>query len=407
MAPPLRAALSRLPIELKTLIAAFVALQDESYKARTLVASEDSESDDDDSDEEENENAIAGYGKTLSTLRLLNKEFWSSSYVLDLTCVFSSDFALAADELQRAAAHVESLYLGEGWGCWDTPPFLALFPALKKLRLHADVMHNHDAQKEQQMASGVKSLRALESLEIHGFASFNECWRIGWPGNYGPKRFAISSYYLKADLWQMVEALGTHLEVLELEFTEFDSDFLKEMPVLLDKSIKFPKLRRLVLKNVPLDNEFSSSLLSRLSSSPVTDLRIAVHSLEDQRLTFQHFRHLERISLHHCHHLPTIVADGIHRSSKFCAKKKIDCVLTSSHHSSTRPCDLLNMSIGSKAAGPTPQAANQALNFAAVRRALEFGILRLERAKLDNDLGWDLKKAMVEPLERLRLAWED
>ncbi|KAK4704632.1 hypothetical protein P7C70_g1575, partial [Phenoliferia sp. Uapishka_3] len=463
-----------------------VALQDAAYKARTVVTDEDGEV----AIEKKKDAGIGGYGETLSTLRLLNKEFcelcsapmfstihairslspvfryrvthrYASSvkrieFALDtsaeqcaqtvaafghfpnlrqlyinssetadhlmgtawalyslndptiLCCNRDPAFTFAAEELETTALRIHHLHLDNGWNSRKASVFLdAFFPNLTSLKLHDEVMDDSAPRAEGCLAAAVKSLRALTFLEIQcggGGIWLSESWYTGWPESR-INRVKISATYLNINMWKMVECFGPNIEVLELDVTDLDEEFQEEfeshfLPISVGH-VLFPKLKRLDMRDISLSDAGAPSFLTRLVSAPVTDLEILVRSSQDLSTVFRTFPLLDKININQSS-ASVSIAVGVHHSSAECAAKGLAYTVTTYRkYYSTRPCDLL--------VGPTPSpaAASQALQFAAVQRTLEFGLFRLERARLDGDGTWNSKSAMVEQLERQRLAWED
>ncbi|KAK4704366.1 hypothetical protein P7C70_g1845, partial [Phenoliferia sp. Uapishka_3] len=346
------------------------------------------------------------YFAAATTVEHIFGEDWNDAYMvnpLKPAGAVDPNFAFSALELKAISHRIEHLDLDNGWNGYGAAPFVALFPNLKSLKLNADVMGDFNDDLEGRLATVVKSLQSLEFLEIEGFDNWSESWYSNWPTFQAIKRLKICTALFQTVQWKLVVCLGPHLEELELEFPDFDSDFLEDVPMPSVGIVTFPRLKRLTLLEAPLYDHAALPLLARLSSSPLlTDLHTTITDPQDLPLIFKYFPHLQNIRLHHNSSSRLAIAKAVHHSSILCATKSLkSTVITSARHSSTRFCDLLD--------GPVPSyaVANQALNFAAVRRALEFGMRRLERAKLDDDLDWGLKAAKVEDLERLRLAWED
>ncbi|KAK4704635.1 hypothetical protein P7C70_g1577, partial [Phenoliferia sp. Uapishka_3] len=477
MGSPPRASLGVMPAELKSLIVKLVASQDSAYKDRVNITDEHDEF------EKVTRDALPNYGNTLSTLRLLNKEFSElgavamfstidargsrhpvfrfrvmyryGSYVQHIRfsasttaeqavqtvaafgrfpnlhqLYFCSDdiidfimgkgsiaalrndptqglsaadpnFAFATEELASKAQRITDLHLDDMWRGWTAGPFLSFFPNLTRLTLHADLLDDNFAGVEGLLVTVVKSLRSLTFLDIRGGRTVRKGWYTDWPPDLRIKRITTATFDLLVNQWKMVECLGAHLKVLEMYFEEFQDTFKESFPLSPNPTLIFPQLRRLALKGVPLTDEAALPFLARFTSAPITDLHISVTTPETLPFVFQHFPNLQRITIDQSHEEALRVAEGLHQSSTFCAAKAVECVLKSVFHPSMRSCDLLPLPT------PSPEDANGNLNFAAVQRALDFGQSRLDRAKLDGDFDWGIEKAMVVPLERLRLAWED
>ncbi|KAK4699114.1 hypothetical protein P7C70_g7148, partial [Phenoliferia sp. Uapishka_3] len=322
------------------------------------------------------------------------------------------DFNFAAARFKRLALSIEHLDLGHRWSPSQTASTLPLFPALKSLKLNFDGDGMPDSSdEEKRLPMAVKSLVALESLELVNWTNLDSRWFAKWPSTCTLKCIKITGDFMTIHLWKLVESVGVYLEQLELRFEDFGDQFsesLALLPAIPKDTLIFPKLKTLIWPTALLLQKKTVPFLARLTSSRITNLEVSVSSDQDPFTIFRHFLHVTRIAIHHDsldHHYN---AREVHISAMMCAAKKIRYDLTSSRFPATRPSDLiyglLPPLVGSM---PSREASFQALNFSAVRRALEFGIRRLDRAMLDDELDWNLEKAMVEKLELLRLAWED
>ncbi|KAK4700618.1 hypothetical protein P7C70_g5626, partial [Phenoliferia sp. Uapishka_3] len=478
--PSPRASLCALPLELKTTIVMLVAHQDVAYRARLSTADSVYE-------EEVKEDVLDGYGKSLSILRLLNREFcelgarhqfstisarrafdaifryhisnrygscverinfsaetssehvshiitcldrftnlrklyfksdrtvdqilgddWyypnQPSGVENTNCCIDPDFAFSAKAFRQMALRIEHLDLDDDWDPRFTPgPFLKLFPGLKSLTLTAMLTGQNMAPH---LASALKSLTKLEFLGMTDWRHFHQDFYTAWPSTCALRRISIRAETLLVDQWKMVEALGPHLEVLELDVDDFASNFSDEFPTVINGPIIFPRLKELDFKNIPFSDNAILPFLSRFTTSSIFNLHIKVGVSDDPLPTlFQQLPHLKSISIDHSHHHHPAHAEQLHYSTGLCVAKGIVPTLESKHFSCTSKADLVE--------GPFPleaavgAAAVGALNFAAIRRALNFGLYRLQRAELDGEYNWDLGKAMVDQLERLRKVWAD
>ncbi|KAK4701663.1 hypothetical protein P7C70_g4570, partial [Phenoliferia sp. Uapishka_3] len=487
-----RASLNACPAEIKALIVESAAAQDSAYASRAFMryaGEEDKDTGKEGATEvAETKYAIDGYGQTLGTLRLLNKEFselgagpmfstihsnrttdtifryrilqsysssveridfardtsevqvgliiasldrfvnlrhldFASAQTVDFimgenwfrdltpastepTSIVDPNFEHSSFAFKAMALRIEDLHLGERWNLYDVPPFLALFPNLKTLKLVADFPNDAHRPIVRRLSTAVKALQQLASLETLGKSHWGQSWYTGWAEEPSVRKLSVRPGYLAAGHWKTAECLGAHLEVLEIYFNSFenDGDFKANfpIPIPLDGTILFPKLKRLVLQCVPpLDNPVVSTFLAHFTSLPIFNLEVSIGHAGDASSYLPYFPHVKKLEIRHENYGRLATAEAIHRSSTQCAAKGIECHITSSEYTSTRACDL------STSPTPSPEQANQALNFAAIQRALNFGHHRLRQAKLDDEFDWGLKRPMLESLEHLRLAWED
>ncbi|KAK4696933.1 hypothetical protein P7C70_g8292, partial [Phenoliferia sp. Uapishka_3] len=461
--------------------------QDEAYRSRTTDYVQELRENEVQKVRQDNDNAISGYGNTLGTLRLLNKEFCELGSrplfsTVDATRIFDPIFrfrilklyassieridfaerttnlqtsqiitfldrftnlrrldfrspqtvdfilgqywqednrssispfragdpniAFASQTFRETAVQIEELYLGELWTNWDGPGFICHFQNLRLLSLSAGVISDVGERWEGHLAREVKSMQLLEVLILgvgeHASPEVGPAWYTGWPSTCRIRRIKIEAYRLTCSMWRLVEAIGASLEDLELNIFELDANFAAALPPLQDTCITFPKLSRLSLHGA-----FSNSadepvkpLLDRLASSSVALLDIGIRLDTTLPLTLPYFPTVKHIFIDHKNTNREKNTEQVYRSSTLCAAKGIRCNLTSFFYPSTRTSDLLHHPPSS------PEKSGQSLDFAAIHRTLEFGMRRLERAKLDDDLNWDIERAMLEPLERLRLVWD-
>ncbi|KAK4694644.1 hypothetical protein P7C70_g8698, partial [Phenoliferia sp. Uapishka_3] len=331
-------------------------------------------------------------------------------YVIEL------DFTFAASIFKQAALNVEHLHLDHEWTHAETVPFLTLFPALKTLRICSNGGDDLGDDLADRLPQVVKSLRKLEVLELKDWTSLHPEWYNPWPSTCIIRRIKIRTQVLTIDLWRMVESVSAHLEALELEYDDVSGDFIEELELFSaqsDTNIPFPELKRLVWRKPIFTDATTTPLLARLTPSPITYLDTDILLPTELPILFRNFQRLKSINLHHDMIIRLSNAQDVHQSAILCAEKNLQYRISSSKFSATRPCDLLQGPFSTIDEAnqptnlPTPEEAAQTLDFSAIRRALEFGCRRLERAELDGELNWNLRRSMVQSLESLRLAWED
>ncbi|KAL8278051.1 hypothetical protein RQP46_009511 [Phenoliferia psychrophenolica] len=323
------------------------------------------------------------------------------------------DYAYSSAALKAATSRIRKIGFGRLWSSSQAGLLLAFFPAIKSVRFHNFVVDDSVAHArgdlDTSLSATVQSLVGLEELEVYdpvfeGPGWVSPLWQRHWRSSGTLRSIRIQTQRVYAALWQMVKSLGDSLETLKLHLTIFDEDFETDLskPTPSTTPASFPRLKCLTIDRNGNFETPITLILSRLKSAPILDLTIDILTSAALTPVLNQFPTLQRLTL-----LDLWLEDGDrlageehHKIAVECAARSIELRIESFGVTPKRVTDLVP--------DETPEEdAALALNLAAVRRTLEFGLLRLERARVDKDVNWDIEASMLAPLEQLRLAWED
>ncbi|KAK4703996.1 hypothetical protein P7C70_g2218, partial [Phenoliferia sp. Uapishka_3] len=294
------------------------------------------------------------------------------------TSAFSSEFASSYAGFIDAAKHVKAVKFGDDWGPVEIIKTLKLFPSLRSFSLHRDQLElpeEDDAEREREHADLLKAAQSATNLVALGITS--ELWG---------SRLSYKEH------WRLVESVADRLEVLELEYEDFDN---------LDGSsarVTFPKLRKLIIHCT----HGIYAIRDQLKGSPITDITCGVSGGRDLDKILEAFPGLQRLNVTQSGH-PEWDVQGLYDIASTCAEKGIALHIRCSTFPSLHISDLLHDRPA------THEAAKEALNFAAKKRTVAFRNLRRRRLELDRGAGDTSapEKLTLESLEELRLDWMD
>ncbi|KAK4701476.1 hypothetical protein P7C70_g4753, partial [Phenoliferia sp. Uapishka_3] len=192
--------------------------------------------------------------------------------------------------------------------------------------------------------------------------------------------------------WRLVESVADRLEVLELEYEDFDHLKTSSSP------ITFPKLRQVIIHCT----HGIHAVLDQLKGSPVIEVTCDLSGLDTLERLLDAFPTLKRLNITQSGH-PDWDVLGLYDIASTFRERGVALQIRCSTFPSLQISDLL------LDRPDTREAAKEALKFAATKRTVAFRTLRRRRFELNDGPGVFLgqEKLTIKSLEELRLAWMD